>query len=236
MQRILITGSNRGIGLGLVQEYARHDDTHIFATCRDPQSADELNQVAADSAGRVHVIALDAGSPESIAESVRQVSAQVDGLEVLINNAGINPRDDRVRSFGQLEPDAILDVLRVNSVGPVLVAQAYAGLLRSGNNARIVNVSSGAGSMARQSSGCGYTYNASKAALNMFTRCMAGTFRGDGVVVITLNPGWVRTDMGGSGANLAIEESARGSADVIAGLTLEDSGEFFQWDGQRLPW
>jgi NAD(P)-dependent dehydrogenase (short-subunit alcohol dehydrogenase family) len=236
MQRILITGSNRGIGLGLAQEYARRPDTLVFATCRNPDAAYDLHTLAAQHPGRVQIIALDAGDPDSIAESVSVMSAHTDALDVLMNNAAINPRLDATRTFGKLEADAILDVLRVNSVGPVLVAQAYADLLRRGNSARVVNISSGSGSLAYQASGCGYTYNASKAALNMFTRCLAGTFRSSGVIVITLNPGWVKTDMGGSGAHLSIAESSRGVIAVTDGLTLDDSGEFFQWDGQRLPW
>lgn len=224
MSSILITGSNRGIGLELARQYAQQGEAQVFATCRTPASADALNQLAAQHPGRVHVIALDAADPDSIAESVRLVSAHTGHLDVLVNNAAINPRQDSVRSFGQLE------------AGPVLVTQAYAGLLRKGRNARVVNISSGAGSLERQSSGCGYTYHASKAALNMFSRCLAGTFRSDRVIVIVLNPGWVRTDMGGSDARLDASESVRGIIRVVEGLTMEDSGQFLQWDGQRLPW
>ncbi len=236
MPSILITGSNRGIGLELARQYAQQSEAQVFATCRTPGSADALNQLAAQHPGRVHVIALDAADPVSIAESLRLVSAHTDHLDVLVNNAAINPRQDSVRSFGQLEAEPMLDMLRVNSIGPVLVTQAYAGLLRKGANARVVNISSGAGSLERQSNGCGYTYNATKAALNMFSRCLAGTFRSDGVIVIMLNPGWVRTDMGGSDARLDPSESVSGIVRVIDNLTMEDSGQFLQWDGQRLPW
>ncbi|MBZ0299767.1 MAG: SDR family oxidoreductase [Anaerolineae bacterium] len=235
MQRILITGSNRGIGLELARQYAARG-AQVFATCRDPQSADQLHALAQAHADRVHLVALDTGHPESIAEAASTIHAQTDGLDVLINNAAINPRDDRLRAFGQLEPDPILDVLRVNSIGPVLVTQAFADLLRRGNSARVVNISSGAGSLEQQANGCGYTYHASKAALNMFTRCLAGTLQADGIITIVLNPGWVKTDMGGPNATLEAEQSIRGILDVIDRLTIDDNGAFCQWDGKRLPW
>ncbi|HLV34713.1 MAG TPA: SDR family oxidoreductase [Spirillospora sp.] len=234
MQRVLITGSNRGIGLELARQYAQRG-AMVFATCRSPQSADELNALAHQHE-HMRVVQLDAGDPASIAAAADAVRAQVDGLEVLINNGAVNPRDDRVRTFGQLEPEPILDVLRINAIGPILVAQAFADLLRRGDRARVVNISSGAGSLTRQANGCGYTYNASKAALNMFSRCLAGTLKSDGIVTIMLNPGWVRTDMGGSGANLSVEQSAQGIINVTEKLTMDDNGAFLQWDGQTLPW
>lgn len=236
MQRILITGANRGIGLELARQYLDRDDTQVFATCRDPETADELNLLVSAHVDRAHVIQLDVADQTSIAASVEEVSKHTDGLDVLINNAGINPKTDREQTFGRLDAEAMLHVLHINSVGPVMVAQAYAELLRAGDSAKVVNVSSGAGSMARQSSGCGYTYNASKAALNMFTRCLAGTFRGDNISVITLNPGWVQTDMGGPNATLEPERSISGIIKLIDGLTMDDSGEFYQWDGATLPW
>ena len=236
MQRILITGANRGIGLELARQYLDQNDTQVFATCRDPESADELGLLVSAHVERAHVIQLDVVDQTSIAASVEEVSKHTGGLDVLINNAGINPATEREQTFGRLDADAMLHVLHINSVAPVMVAQAYAGLLRAGDNAKLVNVSSGAGSIARQNSGCGYTYNASKSALNMFTRCLAGTFRGDNIVVITLNPGWVKTDMGGPNASLEPERSISGILKLVEGLSMSDSGEFFNWDGTSLPW
>ena len=236
MERILITGANRGIGLEMVCQYLQRDDAQVFATCRNPQSAVALNQLVEANGDHAQVIQLDVADQASIDASVQAVSAQVNGLDVLINNAGINPGTDRERTFGKLDAEAMLHVLHVNSVAPIMVAQAYAGLLRAGNNSRLVNVSSGAGSLERQANGCGYTYNASKSALNMFTRCLAGTFASDNITVITLNPGWVKTDMGGPNANLEPEQSISGITKLVDGLTMADNGQFFNWDGERLPW
>lgn len=236
MQRILITGSNRGIGLELVEQYLKRDDTQLFATCRNPGAATDLNQLAAQNPDRVSVIQMDVNDQESIERSATVVGGQVDGLDILINNAGINPNVDGDRVFGKLDFESMLTVLRVNSVAPVLVAQAYADLLCQGDAARLINVSSGAGSLTQQANGCNYSYNASKSALNMYTRCLSGSFKADNVVVTAIHPGWVRTDMGGANASLSIPESAQGVISVIDALTMADNGAFLQWDGETLPW
>ena len=236
MQRILITGSNRGIGLDLARRYLNREDTRVFATCRRPDSAGDLQQLVAQHGDRVQVIALDVSDGESISAAVEAVRAQVDGLELLINNAGINPSTEKEKSFGALDADAMLHVLNVNAIGPVMVTQAFAELLRQGSAARVVNVSSGAGSMTRQSNGCGYAYNASKAALNMYTRCLAGSLRSDKVTVITLNPGWIKTDMGGPNATLSYGDSVPKIMALIEGLSIDDSGRFYQYSGEEVPW
>lgn len=241
MKRILITGANRGIGLDLTRRYVQREETLIFATCRNPDNAAELQSLAAQHPGRVHVIPLDVTSAQSIAESAAQVREHTDALEMLINNAGVLPggvenREPNIARFGALEAEAMLHVFHVNSVAPVLVAQAYADMLRRGENARVINVSSDAGSISSHLNGCDYTYPASKAALNMMTRCLAGEFRGDGVTVISIHPGFIKTDMGGQRARLTLEEAMPSFVEVLDGLTMADSGKFFNWDGKPVPW
>ncbi len=236
MERILITGSNRGIGLELVRQYLKRDNTHVFATCRTPDAAAELQKLAAQYADRLQIIALEVTSADSIAASVAAVKAQTDGLDILINNAAINPETEREQTFGKLDAEAMLHVLNVNAVAPIMVAQAYADLLRNGNNPRLINVSSGAGSLERQANSRGFTYQASKAALNMFSRSLANSLSDDGVITIMLNPGWVITDMGGPNANLQPAESALGILKVVDNLTAADNNTFLQWDGATLPW
>lgn len=241
MRRILITGSNRGIGLDLVQRYLQQADTLIFAACRTPARAEALNKLAALYPERLKIIPLDVADQASIAESLRLVSAQVDGLELLINNAGILPggvadREPSTSAFGALEAGAMLEVFHINTVAPIMVAQAYADLLRKGNGARLINVSSDAGSITRRGEGCNYAYPASKAALNMLTRCLAGDFLADGVIAVSVHPGWIRTDMGGPDALFGLEDTIPGLMKVIDGLTLADSSRFYNWDGTLVPW
>jgi NAD(P)-dependent dehydrogenase (short-subunit alcohol dehydrogenase family) len=241
MRRILITGSNRGIGLALVQQYLLQENTLIFATCRQPATADALNALAHEQPERVKVLRLDVADTESIAASSRAVAAQVDGLDMLINNAGILPggvdnREPNSASFGALEAGAMLHVFHVNSISPVLVTQAYADLLRKGNQARVINVSSDAGSIAQQQHGCSYSYPASKAALNMLTRCLAGDLRDDNITVISIHPGWIQTDMGGVRARLTLEQAIPTMVKVMDDLTVADTGSFLNWDGDHVAW
>ncbi len=208
--RFFITGTNRGIGLALVRACLARGDT-VFAACRQPQAAAELG-------------ALRERHPERLA---------VLPLDVLVNNAAIRPVGERP---GSLDADALLRAYAVNSVGPLMVAQRFLDLLRGGERPVIVNVTSQLGSLARKRSGGDYTYNSSKAALNMLTRALAHDVRPLGIIAIMIHPGWVQTDMGGSGAPLTPEESAQGMLDVIDGLTMDDTARFLQWDGSELPW
>jgi NAD(P)-dependent dehydrogenase (short-subunit alcohol dehydrogenase family) len=241
VEHILITGSNRGIGLDLTRRYAMRDGTLVFATCRNPDAADELNQLAAAYPGRIHVIALDVTDQQSLEQSIKAIQAHTDRLDLLINNAGtfagyVGSTDPRVSQFGALEVEPMLDMLRINSVAPVMVVQAYVELLRRGTNARIVNVSSDAGSITLREGSGNLTYAASKAALNMLTRCLAGMLRRDGITVISLHPGWIQTDMGGPQARMTLEEAIPGVMQVIDNLTITDTSQFYNWDGKQIPW
>jgi NAD(P)-dependent dehydrogenase (short-subunit alcohol dehydrogenase family) len=241
LRRILITGSNRGIGLELVRRYLQYGDTLIFATCRRPADANALNVLAEQNPKRLKLFPLDVTDQVSIDESRDWIGTQTDDLEMLINNAGILPggntaREPNIASFGSLDANAMMQVFQVNSVAPVIVAQAYADLLRRGTSARLINLSSAVGSITRREDGCDYSYPASKAALNMMTRCLAGSFREDKVVVISIHPGWIQTDMGGPYATLTLEDAVPSLMNVIDRLTMADTGAFFNWDGTRLPW
>lgn len=241
MRRVLITGANRGIGLLLARLYSEHSDTLVLATCRNPEGADELGTLADRSDGSLRVLQLDVTDEESIRECFRRVAEQVTGLDVLINNAGILPggvanRTPSSASFGSLSAEAMLEVFRTNTVAPVIMSQAFASLLRHGSEPRIVNVSSDAGSFSRTAAGCSYSYPSSKAALNFMTRCMAADLNGAGIIVVSVHPGFVRTDMGGPGAHMAPEETVPVLLGVIDSLTLEQSGGFYNWDGKTVPW
>ncbi len=233
MESILITGSNRGIGLALVREYVKRGAPRIFATCRKPSTAHEL-QALAKSSG-VEVITLDINDAASIAAAVERVQARTGRLDVLINNAGIYPQQSNSRDFGQLDAEAVGQVVTTNSVSPVIVTQAFAPLLRKGNNPRVVMISSQMGSIER-AGGNSFAYRMSKAAMNMGARVLANTLRGDHIIVITTHPGHVATDMGGSHAPVSPEDSAKGLVMLIENLKLEQSGLFFDWRGERLPW
>jgi NAD(P)-dependent dehydrogenase (short-subunit alcohol dehydrogenase family) len=241
MHRVLITGAGRGIGLRLSRLYAERDDTLVVACSRNPSAASELLRLAGQLPDRLRVVALDVADPSTISSARDALGRQVDGLEVLINNAGVYPGSVRApgpgtAELGSLDMDAMMDVFRVNTLGPVLVTQAFVGLLAAGHQPRVINISSDAGSLGLRSGHGSYAYPASKAALNMFTRCLAADLRPKGILVASVHPGFIRTDMGGPSAPLAPEETLPRLLETIEGLTMEATGGFFNWDGKTVPW
>ncbi|MGD2103665.1 MAG: SDR family oxidoreductase [Anaerolineae bacterium] len=232
MKRVLITGANRGLGLAFAKENLARG-YHTFATCRHPDEVHDLHALTGAHRGQLSILRLDVTNDERINTSARVVGAQVDALDLLINNAGISPDGERI---GNLDAETMLDTLHVNAVGPMMVAQQYLHLLRVGIDPMILNVSSTLGSLSRKSSGGRYSYCSSKAALNMLTRTLAFDLESDGISVVAVHPGWVRTDMGGSAAPLAPAESVQRVLDVADGLTLDDTGAFYSYEGRQLPW
>lgn len=234
MQRILITGSNRGIGLELVRQYLAEGDVYVFATCRNPGGAQQLQELAELHDGLMRVLQLDIADENAIADGAAAVAASVEGLDLLINNAGIGG-DDRGRLMGQMTASEVGRVIATNAVSPLIVTQAFRGLLKRGSNPRVVMISSGLGSLQR-ADGRSYAYRMSKAAMNMAARVLAHDDAMAGITTATVNPGWVQTDMGGPNAALTPKESARALRALFKRLTPADSGKFFQYDGSELPW
>jgi NAD(P)-dependent dehydrogenase (short-subunit alcohol dehydrogenase family) len=220
----VITGCNRGLGLELARQLSARGE-RVVATARDIDDAGELRALDVD----VH--ALDVTDPSS----VEGLAGAIDGepIDVLINNAGVGVRS---KPFEQVDFDEMQSFFAVNTLGAMRVTRALLPGLRAGEGKKIVNMTSRMGSIADNGSGGAYAYRASKAALNMVTRSLAIDLLDDGFVCVVLHPGWVRTDMGGRGAPTPPEESAGGMIRVIDGLRPQDSGEFFDYKGERVPW
>ncbi|MGC9398912.1 MAG: SDR family oxidoreductase [Anaerolineae bacterium] len=230
--RVLITGANRGLGLEFTRQYVQ-DGGRVFASCRDPARAYALQELARRFPETLLVLPLDVTNVASIDAAVSVIDAEVGVLDLLINNAGVYPHGERLE---RLDPHAMLRTYHVNCVGPVMMVQRALHLLRRGEGPKIVNLSSRLGSLTLKQRGGTYSYGSSKAALNMLTRTLAFDLRSEGMVVVSLHPGWVQTDMGGEEAPLTPSESVQGARQVIEGLTLEQSGGFYTWEGERLPW
>ena len=226
---VVITGANRGIGLELVSQYLA-DDWQVYACCRRPELATQLAGLALNSTLSIHQ--LDVGNPESVKKLSLALLKQP--IDLLINNAGIYGGERQ--SFGDIDYDQWKQVLDVNTLGPYRVSTALANQV--GNSARrlMVNVSSAMGSIERYTTGGHYIYRSSKAALNMVTVNLAHDLRSRGITVLSVHPGWVRTDMGGSSADISTQTSAAGLRQLISNSTIDDSGRFFSWDGSALPW
>lgn len=229
-RRSLVTGANRGLGLEFARQLLAHGD-HVVATCRHPGRANALNQLVGEHPGRLHVLPLDVGDPKSHAELARELPLVMDGIDLLINNAGVLHSGER---FGHVPPANLDDSLRTNASGPFLLTQTLAERLVDG--AKVANLSSVLGSIASTGSFSTPSYAMSKAAQNMATVLLASALRERGIAVIALHPGWVQTDMGGSGAQITPVDSVRGLLKVIDGVGIGDSGTFLDYRGKPVPW
>jgi len=237
-QRVVVTGASRGIGLELVRQHAARGD-NVLATCRRPGEARDLAALAARHPGLVAVAPLDvteAGSIEAAASQARDIQGAVD---LLWSNAGVYPgtKGTPVAEglLGSLRAADGLSILATNAVGPLLVAQAFMPLLRRGSRPRLAVVSSGYGSVAGNQ-GTPYWYGASKAALNMLHRSLAFDPASQGVTVLLLSPGWVKTDMGGPGALTEVADSVAAMVRVVDAATPEQNGAFLDRRGGPIAW
>jgi NAD(P)-dependent dehydrogenase (short-subunit alcohol dehydrogenase family) len=228
---VVITGANRGLGLALARHYRTAGAT-VIAGCRNPSAAPELASTGAE----VHP--LDTSSPESIASFAAAVGDRP--VDVLFNNAGIDARavgaTEAARSALELTAEQFQAVMAVNVLGPMLTVQGLAANLRAASG-KVVNVSSQVGSIeVAKRIGKDAAYTTSKAALNMLTLKQSQVLSPDGVAVIALHPGWLRSEMGGASADLDPADAATSIASVVEHLTTEQSGSFLRWDGTVHPW
>ena len=236
MQRILITGANRGIGLELTRQALEGPGARVFAACRSPQRASQLQNLAARHRDSLRLLQLDINDESAINSAAASVRESVSGLDLLFNNAGIYPKEPhKSLSLGQLRGADVAEVVTTNSVGPLLVTQAFRHLLRSGDRPRVIMVSSQMGSLRLAAAGS-YGYRMSKAAMNMAARLLSLEGEMRGIITIAAHPGWVSSDMGGPGAPISPAESAAALMQLADGLTSADNGRFVLWDGSELDW
>lgn len=228
----MITGANRGIGLEYVKQLLARGD-EVFAMCRQPASASDLQELKSRYSDKLSIVALEITDPESVASAYATVSSQTDSLDVIVNNAAINTGEDTIETATK---DNLLKCFEVNVVGTMLVSQRFMALLKNGNQPRLVNIGSGAGSIADGAPPMYCSYNISKTGLNMLNMMLHQIMHPQGMISTVLNPGWVITDMGGENADMQPEESVKHQLVVIDTLTLDDSGRFKNYDGSEIAW
>ena len=230
-RRVLITGAGQGIGLEWARQEAEAGST-VIATARDPEPSAGLK--ALGESRDVVVLPLDVTSDASVEAAARAVEERFGGIDTLINNAGTyGPRDDRALSA---PPDALRQVLEVNTVGPYRVTRRFLPLLRRGRRPRILFLSSKMGSIGDGPGGGYYGYRMSKTALDMLGANLASELRSEGIVVLLLHPGWVKTRMGGPGAHLEVERSVAGLRRVVEKTRDTQTGSFLDHAGDVVPW
>ena len=228
MTTVLITGANRGIGLEFARQYAA-EGAAVIACCRAPEKAEALNALA-KSAG-LEVMALDVTSPKSVAALKASLAGRP--IDIVINNAGVGgPRSE---PKGSIDFDAWVETLKTNSVAPMLVSVALHENLKSGKLKKLITITSMMGSIANHGGGA-YAYRASKAAVNSVMHGLSREWAKDGIAVGIYHPGWVKTDMGGSGAPVTPEDSVKGLRAQIARLSATNSGAYLDYTGKEIAW
>jgi NAD(P)-dependent dehydrogenase (short-subunit alcohol dehydrogenase family) len=231
MERALITGCGRGIGLALAEEFARAG-WQVFASARAPRRP-ELAALS-EKWTNLTTLSLDVRDEATIAEAARVLGGEK-SLDVLVNNAAIFPGEGD-EPFERVDPKWFNEAFDCNVTGVARVTRAFLPHLKKSANARVANISSGAGSISEKEDFGYYPYSVSKAALNMLTRALSAEFRSKGIAIAAISPGWVKTEMGGPNAPLTPRESARSLVRTITGLTMEQSGKFLGRNGEPYAW
>ncbi len=228
MSTVLITGTNRGIGLEFAKQYAEAG-WDVLACCRNPQSANNLNTLASQYTN-IKILTLDVSDFKQVDYLARELKdTQID---VLINNAGVYPSG----GLSDKEVETWLNSFKVNSIAPLKVAMAFRPLIEKSQLKKLVTLSSKMGSIDDNTSGGSYMYRSTKTAINMIMKSLSIDLAPSGISVVTLHPGWVETDMGGPNALINTETSVRGLRQVIDDLSLSNTGKFIAYDGEEIPW
>lgn len=233
----IVTGGNRGIGFEVARQLAKKG-LQVILTARDEQKGQEAATKLKKEGLEVEFMPLDVRSPESAQALVKNVQHRFGQIDVLVNNAGVfldsgwsNPGET---SIFAAKPETVRNTLETNLIGPMVLSQLIAPIMKSKGYGRIVNVSSGMGQLAEMEGGFP-AYRISKTAINALTRILSSELEGTGVLVNSMCPGWVKTDMGGQEAELTPQEGA----DTILWLaTLPEgspSGGFYR-ERQQIAW
>ena len=227
----LITGANRGLGLEFTRQYLANG-WQVFATCRDPASANELQRSTPNAGGKLAIVAMDVTD----AKSVRAAAAQVGDarIDLLVNCAGITGVSGQ--KVGKVDYDSWAHVLDVNAMGPMRVIESFTDQIARSERRLVVTITSGMGSIGDNTSGGSIAYRSSKAAVNMAMRSAAIDLAPRRITCVVVNPGWVKTDLGGPNATLTPQESVTAMRRLIEKLGPDQSGKFFHYDGSEYPW
>jgi len=243
MKRVLVTGAHKGLGLAWCRAFALRG-YEVVLTARNSGDAQAAAHRLAEEGLAVIPQTLDVTEEASIKALLAWFSSEGKGLDVLINNAGINPKDYRDKTemakafyLDSLEAEALMKVFHINSIAPLLMVKHFRPLLKQSPRPVVLSVSSWLGSVSQLTFGGHYGYVASKNLLNVLHKSMALELKPDGIVCATVNPGWVQTDMGGGKAPLTPDASVNAVLNnVFDRLNVEQSGGFFHYDGSPHPW
>jgi NAD(P)-dependent dehydrogenase (short-subunit alcohol dehydrogenase family) len=231
MSTIMIVGATRGIGLELTKQYA-NEGNQVIACARDTANASLLNEIASGSENiKIEQLDIaDAGSIESASSRIGEEA--IDSVIIVAGWVGGMPDN---QTIDNIDIDEWHNTLNINTIGPLLVAKAFKSNLAASGNGNLMILSSQLAASTWPMGGM-YIYSTTKAAVSKVGQILALDWAEDPIIVSIMHPGWVQTDMGGPTAEITAEESASGIRNVLSGLTKEDSGNFYKWNGDIHPW
>ena len=231
MKNILITGANRGLGLGLVKKYLENNEK-VFCTTRNISKSKELKLLKEKHTNSLEICELDL--LDKYSPNILSNFLENEPIDLFINNAGVIGKS--TQHFKSVSLDSWLEVLKVNLIAPLLITQSIIKNIEKSSEKKIYILSSKVGSIEDNKSGGMYVYRSSKTALNQIVKSLSIDLKPLGISVISLHPGWVRTHMGGPNALISVEESVNGMVGVISNTNICNSGQFINYDGTELPW
>ncbi|EJU04285.1 NADP-binding protein [Dacryopinax primogenitus] len=228
----LITGTSRGLGYEFVRQLVEDPANTVFATCRTPEKAEKLH--ALKPKGKLHILQLDQEDKTSVDKAAKEVEKLLEGkgLDYLLNSAAAQYGGND--SAVTLDSQQFMDTIKNCVLGPALVVQALVALVEKGNKKVIMNMTSGLASIGLDCGPKNASYSIAKTALNMYTYKLAK--EKPDLITFVIDPGWVKTDMGGPGAMLEPDFSIGNMLKTIKGATQKDSGTFKRYNGEPIPW
>ena len=230
MTNVLITGANRGLGFGFVKSFLAKN-ANVICTTRNISGSPELLECKKKYPNNIEVLELDL-LKENSGNRLSDLFSDKP-IDILINNAGVGNSNQQ---FGSISSKPWLDVLKVNLIAPLMITQSIIENVKKSSGKKIYFLSSQLGSIGDNTSGGMYIYRSSKTGLNQIVKSLSVDLKAHGITVISLHPGWVKTDMGGPNAPVTIEESIEGMMKVIKATDIRDTGRFLNYDGRELPW
>ena len=231
IKKILVTGANRGLGLGLVKKFLKNNEK-VICTTRNISKSKELilcKEKYNDNLEICELDLLDKDSPNILSNFLGDET-----IDLFINNAGVIGHS--AQHFKSVSSTHWLEVHKVNLIATLLITQSIIKNIEKSSERKIYFISSKVGSIEDNKSGGMYIYRSSKTALNQVVKSLSIDLKPLGISVISLHPGWVRTEMGGPNALISVEESVNGMIEVISNTSIINSGQFINYDGTRLPW
>lgn len=227
---VLITGANRGIGFELAKQYA-NDGVQVIATARNLEKSKELLELK-DAFKKVNLVTVDTADLDSI----QNLSDQLKDIRIdlLINNAGIMGNENQ--TLGKISAENMIEVFKTNTIGPLKLSEALINNLKISEMKCIVTLSTDVASISSFDHGGFYAYGASKAAVNRVMKALSVDLSGDGIHVLLIHPGWLKTDLGGASAPHEVAPIVEKLRTVVSEKCPHHTGKFYDFEGNPLAW